>query len=527
VTSPDPWWRDAVVYEVYARSWADSDGDGVGDLPGITARLPYLADLGVDALWITPFYRSPMADHGYDVADQCDVDPLFGTLTDADRLVERAHELGLRVVVDLVPNHTSSAHPWFQQALRDPAARGRYLFRDGRDGGPPNDWQSVFGGSAWTQVDDGQWYLHLFDSAQPDVDWRHPDVPAEWQRILRFWLDRGVDGFRIDVAHGLLKHPDLPDNPPDPPDDGVLFHASAMPYAWDQPETVEVYRRWRETTDSYDAPGRERVMVGEVFLASVDRVARYVGRDRLHQSFNFPLLAAPLDAARWRALVEQSLRAFEVDGSSPTWVLSNHDVVRHATRYGGGEEGRARALAATLALLALPGSPYLYQGEELGLEQDDVPSEEREDPIWVRSGGTVEGRDGCRTPMPWEAEPPGHGFTTGRPWLPIGEQARTRAVSVQEGVEGSVLETYRSALALRRSLLPGLSREVRFHDHGPDVLAFSRALAGGGALLCVLATGDAVVPVEGELLLASRPGVAVADGAVTLPEGTTAWLRLP
>ena len=515
MTAPSAWWRDAVVYQVYVRSFADSDGDGIGDLPGITARLPHVAELGADAVWLTPFYRSPMADHGYDVADQCDVDPMFGTLADADALLARAHELGLRVIVDLVPNHSSDEHVWFREALADPASpmRERYVFRDGRDGGPPNSWHSVFGGAAWTQVPDGQWYLHLFDSRQPDFEWRHPAVHEEWERILRFWLDRGVDGFRIDVAHALYKQEALEDHPAGEAVDGVMFHH--MPNAWDQPEVVEVYRRWREITDAYD----DRVMVGEVFLPKVERVTRFVGRDRLHQAFNFPLLAAPFDAARWKALLVQSLEAFEVDGASPTWVLSNHDVVRHASRYGGGETGRARALAATMVLLALPGSPYLYEGEELGLEQDDVPGELRQDPIWLRSGGTVEGRDGCRTPVPWTAEAPGHGFTTGTPWLPIGPQAVDRAVAVQDGDDASTLSAYRRALGTRRALLPSLSREVRWLDVPEGALAFARDLDGGGALVCVLSTGPDVPLPAGDLLLSSRP----VEGVV--PEGTTAWVR--
>jgi alpha-glucosidase len=498
------WWRDAVVYQVYVRSFADSDGDGVGDLPGITARLPYIADLGVDAVWLTPFYRSPMADHGYDVADQCDVDPMFGSLDDITVLIERAHALQLKVIVDLVPNHTSDEHAWFQAGLRD-----RYLFREGRDGGPPNNWQSVFGGPAWTQVEDGQWYLHLFDSKQPDVDWRNPVVHEEWERILRFWLDRGVDGFRIDVAHGLYKEASLADNPPGLVSDGTLFHASTMPNAWDQPEVVDVYKRWREITDSYDG---DRVLVGEVFLSRIEKVKRFVGKDRLHQSFNFPLLAASLEASTWRTLITDSLAAFEGEGSSPTWVLSNHDVIRHATRYGGGEEGVARARAATLTLMGLPGSPYLFEGEELGLEQDDVPPEARQDPIWIRTRGRELGRDGCRTPMPWTAADPGHGFTTGTPWLPFGEQATTKAVDA----DPPTLALYKQAIAVRRGLRDELPREVTWLDVPDCALAFRR-----GRLTVVLNTGPSPVPLPpGEVLVASRP----LDGDGDLPGGTGAWL---
>ncbi|MCW2587302.1 MAG: alpha amylase catalytic region [Frankiales bacterium] len=522
------WWQDAAVYQVYVRSFADSDGDGVGDLPGITARLPYLADLGVDAVWVTPFYRSPMADHGYDVADQCDVDPMFGTLADADRLVTAAHALGLRVIVDLVPNHSSDEHPWFQEALRDPSSRlrERYLFRKpGPDGGPPNNWESVFGGPAWSRDEaSGEYYLHLFDRKQPDFDWRHPAVHEEWERILRFWLDRGVDGFRIDVAHGLYKQAALTDHPPSLESQDALFHASAAPHAWDQPEVVDVYRRWRQITDGYT----DRVMVGEVFLSQLERVARFVGPDRLHQSFNFPLLAAPLDAQTWRRLITASLAAFEVDGAAPTWVLSNHDVIRHATRYGGGEQGRARARAATLTLLGLPGSPYLYQGEELGLEQDDVPGPARQDPIWLRSGGTVPGRDGARTPMPWTAQAPGHGFSSGTPWLPFGGQAAERSVAAQEGDPGSTLAFYRRALAQRRALRGGLDRTVTWLDGPPDVLAYARRHADGDALVCVLNTGEATTTFAlpgATLLVSSDPAATASADALTLPAGTAMWVR--
>jgi alpha-glucosidase len=502
-----PWWRDAVVYQVYVRSFADSDGDGVGDLPGITAGLPHIAALGADAVWLTPFYRSPMADHGYDVTDQCDVDPVFGTLKDLDDLLVRAHELGLRVIVDLVPNHSSVEHAWFREALADRGKRDRYLFRDGVGDGPPNNWQSVFRGPAWTQVPDGQWYLHLFDDGQPDFNWRHPEVHAEWERILRFWLDRGVDGFRIDVAHGLYKSADLADNPPSDTVEDPLFRSLTEPNTWDQPEVVEVYRRWREITDSYE----DRVMVGEVFLSKVQKVKRFVGKQLLHQSFNFPLLAAPLDAGTWRSLIEESLAAFEGEGSGPTWVLSNHDVVRHATRYGGGEEGVARARAATLTVLGLPGSPYLYQGEELGLEQDDLAPEVRQDPLWLRTEGAEPGRDGCRTPLPWTPDPPGHGFTTGTPWLPLGPQAKERNV---ESVPETLL-FYRKALALRMRLRDELPRAVQWLDLGDDVLGYRR-----GHLTVVLNTGASEVALPpGEVLAASREVTGV------LPPGTAVWLR--
>ena len=520
------WWQDGVVYEIYVRSFADSDGDGVGDLPGITDRLPYLADLGVDALWLTPFYPSPMADHGYDVADQCDVDPLFGNLADLDTLLERAHGLGVRVLVDLVPNHSSSEHPWFREAISEATSpyRDRYIFRPGAaGGGPPNNWESVFGGPAWTRDEaSGEYYLHLFDTKQPDFDWRHPAVHEEWERVLTFWLDRGVDGFRIDVAHGLYKQAELEDHPVGEVSESVLFHASAAPNAWDQPEVVDVYRRWREITDGYP----DRVMVGEVFLSEIARVARFVGRDRLHQSFNFPLLAADLDAKLWRELISAALAAFAVEGAAPTWVLSNHDVIRHATRYGGGEHGRARARAATATLLALPGAPYLYQGEELGLEQTDVPPEARQDPIWESSGGTEVGRDGCRTPIPWTREEPGLGFSTGTPWLPFDADARERSVEAQSTDPSSTLAFYRKALAVRRELRGTLGPDVRWLDVPGEMLGFSRLRDGGGSVACLLNPTDEPCDVDlagADLLLASALGVVIAPKQVTLPPRSAAW----
>jgi alpha-glucosidase len=513
-----PWWHDAVVYEIYIRSFADSDGDGVGDLEGIRTHLDHVVDLGADALWITPFYPSPMADHGYDVADYRDIEPAFGDLAAFDRLLAEAHAKGLRLIIDLVPNHTSSAHAWFREALADPASpkRAYYVFRDGRDGGqsPPNNWTSVFGGPAWTRDPaSGQWYLHLFDSGQPDLDWRNPAVHEEWRQILRFWLDRGVDGFRIDVAHGLYKSATLED------EDAVASPETAQelgevdrPKVWDQPEVVEVFREWRRITDSYDG---DRMLVGEVFLLDVDRVKRYVGPDRLHQAFNFTVFRTPWGAKELRATVEKALAAFD----PPTWVLSNHDLTRHVTRYGGGELGRRRGLAVTAALLALPGSPYLYQGEELGLEESQVPPERRTDPTWFRTGGRVVGRDGCRTPIPWSAEGPGHGFTTAEPWLPFGADAAAQAVDT----DPEVLRSYRELLRVRRALQPSLGGTVTWLDGADDVLAFRR----GGGLLCVLntATEAVEVPAAGELLLATAPGAYVDDGAVVVPAASTVWLR--
>jgi alpha-glucosidase len=505
-----PWWRDAVVYEVYVRSFADSDGDGVGDLEGIRSRLPHLVDLGVDALWLTPFYPSPMHDHGYDVAVHDDVDPVFGDLAAFDRLLADAHSQGLRVLVDVVPNHTSAEHVWFQQALADPAsaARRRYVFRDGRGDQPPNNWRSVFGGPAWTRESPtGQWYLHLFDSSQPDLEWTNREVHDELLRVLRFWLDRGVDGFRVDVAHLLYKDPDLGDLPPGEYDDRRVG---------DRDEVLAVYEEWRRLLDSYDG---DRMTVGEVFLFDVPRIARYVSGSRLHQAFNFTVMAAPWGAAALRTTVETALQHF----SPGTWVLSNHDLTRHVTRFGGGDLGRRRGLAVTALLLALPGSPYLYQGEELGLEEAEVAPERRQDPMFRRSGGEKQGRDGCRTPLPWEADAAGFGFTTGDPWLPFGADSAVRAADVQRRDPASTLNTYRRLLAARSAVLqedPG--EEVALLDLGPDLLGVRR-----GWLVALLNTAGEAVQVElaGELIEASAAGAEAADGVVTVPAAATVWLR--
>jgi alpha-glucosidase len=518
------WWRHAVIYQVYVRSFADSDGDGVGDLPGITSRLPHLADLGVDALWITPFYTSPQHDHGYDVADYCDVDPLFGTLADADALVARAHELGLRVVVDLVPNHTSDEHEWFQAALAaGPGSpeRARYIFRDSPDG-PPNNWESVFGGPAWTQVEDGQWYLHLFDATQPDLDWRNPEVAAMFEDVLRFWLDRGVDGFRVDVAHGLFKVESLRDQvieEGERPSSGQVNTDHSMVSLdlkdepmWDQPEVHDVYRAWHKILDE---SGPDKMAVAEAWTQTPESMAAFVRPDELDQAFNFAWLLADWSAEAFREVVTSTLAAVEPVGASPTWVLSNHDVVRHVTRYGGGARGLARGRAATLTMLALPGSSYLYQGEELGLEQVDVAPEHRQDPSFLRTGEP--GRDGCRVPMPWSGSEPPYGFGPGegQPWIPQPDDWASLTVEAQAADPTSTLAFYREALRVRRDFAWSAGDEVEMLDLGADILAFRR-----GPLTVVLNCGTTPVPLpEGELLLASGP----VDG--TLPADTAAWLR--
>ena len=529
-----PWWHDAVVYQVYVRSFCDRNGDGLGDLPGVRAQLPYLASLGVDALWLNPFYKSPQLDHGYDVADYYDVDPMFGTLADFDALLKDAHELGIRIICDVVPNHSSWEHAWFTEALASPPgspARDRYIFRKpAADGGPPNNWRSVFSGPAWTLDEkSGEYYLHLFDSSQPDFNWRNPEVHAEWERILRFWLDRGVDGFRIDVAHGLYKDEQLRDNPvsktvvPGAP----AYESIAAKYNWDQPETLDVFRSWRKLTDSYDG---DRMMVGEVFLLDLGRVADYAGADKLHQAFNFTVMATEFDAAALQDIIAKGLRAFTADGAGPTWVLSNHDLVRHATRYGGGEQGIRRGRAVTALLLALPGSPYVYQGEELGLEQSDVPPEDRQDPIWIRSEGTVEGRDGCRTPIPWTSDEPGHGFTdAAKAWLPFDGQAAKRNVAVESADDHSTLPFYRRAIALRRQLRDELGDEVSWLTTPEGTLGLQRSLADGSTYSLLMNCTAAPVQVEladvDEVLLSSDADPSVAGGVVTVPAETTVWLR--
>ncbi len=530
------WWRDAVCYQVYVRSFADSDGDGIGDLPGVTERLPYLAWLGVDAVWLTPFYASPQHDHGYDVADYHRVDPLFGDLAAAEEMIATAHEHGIRVIVDIVPNHTSSEHAWFREALAAAPGspeRGRYLFREGRgeDGSePPNNWMSVFGGPAWTRVTEpatgepGQWYLHLFDSTQPDLDWRNPEVGDMFVDVLEFWLARGVDGFRVDVAHGLIKDADLrdqilPDGDQPSSDSAESSGASMVERTlrdepmWDQPEVHDVYRRWRKILDE-----RGGMAVAEAWTQTAESMAGFIRPDELHQAFNFAWLLAPWSAAEFREVVASTLAATSVVGAAPTWVLSNHDVERHPTRYGGGERGRARARAATLAMLALPGACYLYQGEELGLEQVDVPPEARQDPSWFRTGEV--GRDGCRVPMPWSGDAPPYGFGpgTGQPWLPQPGDWAARTVEAQRGQPGSTLEFYAAALRARAEHATPAGEDVRVLDLGEDVLALRR-----GPLLCVLNCGTDPVPLPaGELLVAS--GALGGEESDELPPDTCAWL---
>ena len=452
-----PWWKDAVVYQIYPRSYADANGDGVGDLQGIRRHLDHLAWLGVDAIWISPFFRSPMADFGYDVADYCDVDPIFGSLEDFDTLLAAAHDRGIRVVIDWVPNHSSDRHPWFveSRSSRDNRKRDWYIWRDpAPDGGPPNNWIGAFlNKSAWTHDEPtGQYYLHLFLPEQPDLNWRNPEVVEAMHDTLRFWMDRGVDGFRMDVIMGIVKRADLADV-----DTDLVQMADESRY--DPPAVHARLREIRTLLDSY--PG-DRVSVGEVFILSTAKVAEYYGQDdELHLAFNFPPLFAPWDADKWRHRIERTEAELGAVGAWPTWVLSNHDNPRHRTRYGGSE---ARARAAAVLLLTLRGTPFLYEGEELGLEDAVVPPERVVDPG---------GRDGCRAPVPWTGSPP-HGWNGDRPWLPFGPEPEARAVDVLRVDDRSILHLYRRLLAARRSSRALRAGRLELIDTVNGVLAYDR-----------------------------------------------------
>ncbi|SDP15381.1 alpha-glucosidase [Klenkia soli] len=516
------WWRDAVVYQVYLRSFADSNGDGIGDIAGLRSRLPYLVWLGVDALWINPHYPSGGADGGYDIVDYRAVDPDYGDLADLEALVADANQLGLKVILDVVPNHTSDQHPWFQQALADPSSpeANRYHFAEASEE-PPNNWQSLFGGPAWSRTPDGRWYLHLFAPEQPDLNWRDPAVADDFDQTLRFWLDRGVSGFRVDVAYGLIKDDQLRDNPG--AYSPTLFgHGPEQAMTWNQPEVHDVWRRWRAICDEY--PGT--MLVGEVCLSDLDQVALYSRPDELHQSFSFRLIKSGWDAAAFADGVQTALDAFATVGAPVSWVLGNHDKDRQVSRFGGGTLGTARARAATLLMLALPGSPYLYAGDELALPQAVVPDEAKLDPIFHRSGGARAGRDGCRVPMPWN-EAPGVGFSpdgAAAPWLPIPDDWSQHAVSRQTRDGGSTLTLYRRALALRAAH-PALGSGRATVSTSGDVLTV-RCAGDDETVTCVLNMGadTALVPNPGTVLLASTTHVKNAHGTVALPADTAVWL---
>jgi alpha-glucosidase len=555
VTAGDhDWWRQAVVYQVYPRSFADANGDGIGDLEGIRSRVPYLARLGVDAVWLSPFYPSALADGGYDVADYRDVDPRIGTLDDLDALVAALHAEGIRLIVDIVPNHSSDQHAWFQEALASPrgsAARERYIFRDGKgENGelPPADWPSTFGGPGWTRVEDGQWYLNTFAKEQPDWNWDNPEVREDFLTTLRFWADRGVDGFRVDVAQLLVK--DLPEELPSWAELQAMDSDHGTHPLQDRDEVQEIYAQWRAVFDQYDPP---RIAVAEAHVSTPQRRAKYAAPTSLGQAFNFDLMWADFDPVSFRSVVEANLDQATLTGSSSTWVLSNHDATRHATRFGlppaaetGKKAGTAwmlagaprdgidlelgtrRARAATLFLLGLPGSAYLYQGEELGLhEVGDIPADARQDPAYLRCADTQAwshdgpGRDGCRVPLPWTSDGPSFGFGPASAHLPQPSWFARSSVQAEEADAGSTLNLYREALRIRRALQAAETLAWVETDRN-DVLHFRRP----NGWEVVTNFGDHPFPLPaGDVLIASGELGESADGTQSLPGATTIWLR--
>ena len=547
-----PWWRDAVTYQIYIRSFADANGDGIGDVEGIRSRLPYLKELGIDAIWITPWYPSPQNDHGYDVSDYMDIEPQYGTLADAEKLIKETHEHGLKFIVDIVPNHTSDQHKWFQAALKAAPGspeRDRYMFREGKGPNgdlPPNNWEAVFGGCAWERVIEadgkpGQWYLHLFAIEQPDLNWENPEVRSHLEDVLKFWLDRGVDGFRIDVAHGMVKYPGLPDIP-EINTTSEMLAPHERPF-WDQEGVHEIYRSWRKILDSY--PG-ERMAVAEAWVSPAARIARYVRADELQNSFNFEMLTTLWKADEIKAKIDNSMAALVEVGAPPSWVFNNHDVVRSVDRLdlgltNNGEStftrqgdpakfniarGTLRAKSATLMTLALPGGTYLYQGEELGLpEVRDLPEDRLTDPRWKMSGYKDRGRDGCRVPLPWKSESTGgFGFSTNdlleldQAWLPMSPWMGNFSAESQDGVAGSTLTMYRQVLAIRK-LEEGLGDgPMTWIEAGKDVVAFSRP----GNFACYINFGAAIeIPAGAKVLISSGP----LEGN-SIPTDTAVWLRV-
>ena len=537
----DPlWWRSAVIYEIYIRSFADGNGDGTGDLAGVRAHLPYLRDLGVDAIWFTPWYPSPLADGGYDVEDYFSVHPSFGDLAEAEALIREALALGIRTIIDVVPNHISDQHPWFKAALASPPGspeRERFWFRPGRGANGdemPNHWVSNFQGDTWTRTTNadgtpGEWYLHLFTPEQPDLNWNNPDVRKLHEDVLRFWFDRGVAGVRIDSAALLIKDPELSEVPDDP--------APGQHPNTDRDEVHDVYRSWRAIADSYEGT---RVLVGEVWLPDTERFAKYLRPDEMHTAFNFDFMARPWDAAQLRDSIDSMLAAHAPVGAPSTWVLSNHDVTRPVTRYGREDTsfafatkrfgtptdlalGTRRARAAALLSAALPGSLYVYQGDELGLpEAEDIPVELREDPMYFRSEGVDPGRDGCRVPLPWSGTRPPFGFepdgSTTEPWLPQPTDWATLTVEAEAGDSSSMLSLYRTALSIRRSHPALGDGTLTWIESAPGVLAFSRGL--GFVNVTNLSDQAVELPLHVRLLLTSS---TLKNGL--LPPDSTAWLR--
>ena len=546
-----PWWRDAVTYQIYPRSFADANGDGIGDVEGIRSRLPYLKQLGIDAIWISPWYPSPQHDHGYDVADYMDIEPAYGTLAQAEQLIKETHEHGIKFIVDIVPNHTSSEHKWFQAALKAAPGsqeRERFIFRDGKgENGelPPNNWEAVFGGPAWERITEadgtpGQWYLHLFAVEQPDLNWENQEVKDHLEDVLKFWLDRGVDGFRIDVAHGMVKEAGLPDIRHDVT--AAMLGTEHKPF-WDQEGVHDIYRSWRKIFDSY--PG-DRMGVAEAWVFPASRIARYVRPDELQNSFNFEMLTTLWDAKQIKSKIDSSIEALAEVGAPTSWVFNNHDVVRSIDRLDLGltndgtstftrqgdpakfnvARGTLRARSATLMTLALPGGTYLYQGEEIGLpEVRDIPEDRLTDPRWKMSGYVDRGRDGCRVPLPWTADPKGgFGFSTNdslklhESWLPQSPWMGDFAVDTQDGVEGSTLTMYRTALAIRKTEAGLGDGPMEWIQTGADVVAFKRP----GNFACYINFGAPLeLPSDSQILIASGP-----ISGHTLPTDTAVWVRL-
>ena len=518
--STSTWWREAVFYQVYVRSFADGNADGVGDLSGVRSRLGYLELLGVDTIWLTPFYPSPMSATGYDITDHRDIEPTFGDLALFDEFVEEAAKHQIRVVIDLVPGNTSDQHPWFGTALAaGPGSpqRDRYVFREGRGYGgaePPNNWTNVQGGPAWTRVPDGQWYLHVVSPTQPDLNWANPEVAADFERTMRFWLEHGVAGFRINMAHGITKPLTLPDMDPRLSRLGGPPVAMASDPRFDDEGGHDVHRMIRRVVEEY--PGR--VAIGEVWVADDQRFARYLRPDELHMGFDIRLVDAEFDADAVRSAIERSLASVATTGAPASWMLSNHDVVRHVTRYGGGAVGVRRARAMALVALALPGGVFLYNGEELGLPDLELPDWALRDPVWERSGHTDRGRDGCRVPLPWEGATPPYGFTDQQDsWLPMPFEWAALTVEVQLEDPDSMLSLYRHAIELRKSHPSFGGEELEWYGAPPSCFAFRRK---GGGLICALNTSGGLVPLPaGEVLVSSAP---LVEGQ--LPPDTAVWM---
>lgn len=526
IVAQEQWWESAVFYQIYPRSFMDANGDGVGDIPGIASRLGYLELLEVDAIWLSPVMKSPQADHGYDVSDPRDIDPLFGSISDLENLIEEAHSRGIKVLMDLVPNHTSIEHPWFQEALASPPhspQRARYHFKDGLDDGqtPPNNWPATFGGPAWTRIHDKdgnpeQWYLHLFAPEQPDLNWENPEVWEDLETTLTFWLDKGIDGFRIDVAHGMAKPEGLPD--------GVFHHSELMSDVHDdvrfnQPHVHDIHRKIRQVLNRY--PGT--MAVGEIWVRDNESFSHYVRPDELHLGFNFRLAEVPFDAEQIRQAINDSIAAVSPAGAYPTWALSNHDVSREVSRYAVPENplvGLDRARALFLVIMALPGSVFIYQGAELGLPNAYVPEELRQDPMWERSGHTIEGRDGLRVPFPWESQTPPFGFSTqDKTWLPIPQE--WSAITAEKQLEDpySTFSLYRATIEVKKNHNnKEQGKNIEWFEAPENCLAFRRE---NSDIICAFnGSGESIALPPGQVILSSAP---LQEG--TMPPNSAVWIK--